>query len=237
MKLVIKNMIAVLMIFIFMNSVKAENIVPSTCTETGTNYFICKHGESYDASTNSCWSYKGLRQKFENKIISKDGGYNDYFVDYDSINPTNRQCPTGYVFGYDSKQTARCFKTVCDDGYRSGENCIQCAELVTSASPSFTPGGQQGPWNAAGAPVDCSAFKELTAPIWKWMKIIAPIIAVTLGTFDLLKAVAADDDKGTKKAVADFGKRLALTALLFLLPVVVNFLVGLIEFKDISACL
>lgn len=87
------------------------------------------------------------------------------------------------------------------------------------------------------APKKCEAFKKIADPIWKWMKIIAPILAITLGTMDMLKAVAADDEKASKKAASDFAKRIGFTFLLFLLPMVVNLLIGLIMDGDLSACL
>lgn len=231
MKFIAKYLSVFFMIFILMNNVYAENEIPATCTETGIQVGVCKGGsESYDASKNSCWKQPVFR--IDNRIKNKDNGYNDYFIDYDFKPPTNGKCGKGYVFGYDDKMKARCFKTVCDDGYRSGGNCIQCKELTTSGSYTG-----DVPWEIPTAPVDCSAFKEITAPIWKWVRIIAPILAVTLGALDLLKAVTSGDEKGTKKASSDFLKRLGLTALLFLVPLLVNFIVGLIEFNDLSACL
>jgi len=127
----------------------------------------------------------------------------------------------------------KCFlKTCIGRGQRRGDTCILCKELTNNGTIPIdnTPIGPS-------APPTCADFKEITGPIWFWMKILAPILAIVFGTMDLLKAVAASDDKGTKKAVSDFGKRLALCALLFLLHIIVNMLVGFTTYGGIGSCL
>jgi hypothetical protein len=109
----------------------------------------------------------------------------------------------------------------------TNENAIYLADNEESVPPPIV----------GSEPKKCDKFKKIADPIWKWMKIIAPILAITLGTMDLLKAVAADDEKAAKKAGSDFMKRVGLTFFLFLLPLVVNMLIGLIFDGDLSACL
>ncbi len=115
-----------------------------------------------------------------------------------------------------------------ENNFNNGEYSIYLVDNTEPAPP---------PVVGVKPKTDCSAFKKIADPIWKWMRIIAPILAITLGTMDLLKAVAADDEKASKKAGSDFLKRIGFTFLLFLLPIFVNILVGLIGFKDFSACL
>lgn len=85
--------------------------------------------------------------------------------------------------------------------------------------------------------LSCDKIKELTNPIWKWLMIIGPTLALVLGVLDLLKAVASGDDKTVKKSMSDFGKRLGLAALLLMLPTIVKLIIGLVEFGDLTICL
>ncbi len=133
--------------------------------------------------------------------------------------------------GYESRK-------VCQEGWvRKGQYCYKCDEYTQPTKPSS--GNTNEPNNPIdlGGEVTCDAFKEISGPIWFWMRILAPIIAVVFGTMDLLKAVAAEDDKAVKKATSDFIKRIGLTALLFLLPFVINIIVGLTQYDSLSACL
>ena len=91
--------------------------------------------------------------------------------------------------------------------------------------------------NRVSNELSCDKIKELTDPIWKWLMIIGPTLALVLGVLDLLKAVASGDDKTVKKSMSDFGKRLGLAALLLMLPTIVNLIIGLVEFGDLTICL
>jgi len=84
--------------------------------------------------------------------------------------------------------------------------------------------------------LSCETIKKITDPIWKWILIIGPTIALVLGIVDLLKGMALGDDKFISKVLTDFGKRLGLAALLLMLPIIVKLIYGLVELKDITAC-
>jgi len=84
--------------------------------------------------------------------------------------------------------------------------------------------------------VDCSDFKDLTSPIWLWIRILAPILVIVLGGFDFFKVIAAGDEKEIKQSVNTFIKRLIILGILFMLPLLVNLVFGLVK-GDITACL
>ncbi len=60
--------------------------------------------------------------------------------------------------------------------------------------------------------------------ILKWAKYIAPVIVIILSILDFIKAIAAQNDDEMKKAQGKFVKRLIVAALLFLLPLIINFM-------------
>lgn len=60
--------------------------------------------------------------------------------------------------------------------------------------------------------------------ILKYAKYIAPILAIILSILDFIKAIAASSEDEMKKAQGKFIKRLIVAALLFLVPLIINFL-------------
>lgn len=85
-------------------------------------------------------------------------------------------------------------------------------------------------------PVDCGAFAEITKPIAQIIMIAAPILVLVLGTVDFGRAVAASDEKEMKKATSDFVKRLLICVAILILPVLINMIMGWVQFKDLTAC-
>lgn len=61
------------------------------------------------------------------------------------------------------------------------------------------------------------------ANIFKWVKYIAPVVAIILGMLDFIKAVASQNDDDMKKAQGKFIKRLIAAALLFIIPFIIEF--------------
>lgn len=56
-----------------------------------------------------------------------------------------------------------------------------------------------------------------------------PLLLIVLGTIDMFKAVASNDEKATTAAKSTFIKRLAYGVAIFLVPFVVNLILGLME--------
>jgi hypothetical protein len=88
-----------------------------------------------------------------------------------------------------------------------------------------------------GEPIDCSTFiytdektketENLISDIFNIIMIAAPILVIVLGSLDFAKASLAQDENALKKAGTNFGKRLIAAALLFLLPLIINIILGL----------
>ena len=49
-----------------------------------------------------------------------------------------------------------------------------------------------------------------------------PLVLIVLGTVDMFKAVASNDDKATKEAQKKFGKRLIYAVVIFLIPFIIK---------------
>lgn len=71
--------------------------------------------------------------------------------------------------------------------------------------------------------------------IVKWVKYIAPILVIILGIIDFIKAIVADKDDEMKKAQGRFVRRLIAAALLFLVPLIIEFVITKFGF-DYTSC-
>ena len=84
----------------------------------------------------------------------------------------------------------------------------------------------------------CNIGEQVVAMVYnvlKWAKYIAPILVIILTILDFIKALAAQNDDDMKKAQGKFIKRLIVAALLFLLPLIINFALKTFGFYS-SSC-
>jgi len=60
--------------------------------------------------------------------------------------------------------------------------------------------------------------------ILRWIKYILPVIVIVFGILDFMKAMGADKDDEMKKAQGKFVKRLIAAALVFIIPLIIQFI-------------
>ena len=198
-------------------SQKIQNDTPTTPSEEKD--IVCSYG-------NHTLTFNNNTQK-----VSVTTSYNIYnTVLYNTLKMFDYECPPKI-----------CFHDLQNGEFQvnfSNGTCFNKSGAINDPSDDGDGGNPiDGTPIDPGSPPSCADFQEITGPIWFWIKIIGPVLAVVFGTMDLLRAVAASDEKGTKKAVSDFGKRLALCALLFLLHIIVNMLVGFTSYGGVGSCL
>lgn len=70
--------------------------------------------------------------------------------------------------------------------------------------------------------------------ILKWVKYIAPVLVIILGILDFVKALAAQDDDAMKKAQGKFVKRMIAAVLLFLLPLIIDYVLSVFHLVNDS---
>ena len=61
------------------------------------------------------------------------------------------------------------------------------------------------------------------------IKILVPIILIVLGSIDLGKASLSGDDKAVKEAAISFAKRVLIGLIIFFVPTILDFFLGLVE--------
>lgn len=87
--------------------------------------------------------------------------------------------------------------------------------------------------NMADINPDCTLISsELIQLINKyllWIRTLVPIAIIALGTFDLLSAVVSGSEDNIKKSQSRFIKRIIMGLLIFLVPVIVNFILSTVN--------
>ena len=71
--------------------------------------------------------------------------------------------------------------------------------------------------------------------ILKWIKYILPVIVMVLGILDFIKALSSEKDDEMKKNQGRFMKRLIAAALVFLIPLIIEFVLNKMGF-DYNEC-
>ena len=71
--------------------------------------------------------------------------------------------------------------------------------------------------------------------ILRWIKYIIPVAVIILGSLDFIKATGSDKDDDMKKAQSKFIKRLVAAALIFLVPLLIEFILPKFGF-DYNGC-
>lgn len=61
------------------------------------------------------------------------------------------------------------------------------------------------------------------------IKIIVPLILIVLGSIDFAKAALSGDDKSTKDAAVQFGKRILIGLIIFFIPTIIDFFLSLVK--------
>ena len=78
-------------------------------------------------------------------------------------------------------------------------------------------------------PNDTAYYIQLALNIMRYVAIIALVL---LSTIDYIKAIAAQDNDGLKKANSTFIKRLAYCVLIFFTPIIVKFIMSFVGVYD-----
>ena len=87
--------------------------------------------------------------------------------------------------------------------------------------------------------LDCNSWgilRDDIRTVFHYIKIIIPLIIVGISAFEFIKAVGSKDEKDLKKAVENVIKRMIWAVVIFLLPTLIETLLGLLE-VDSSICL
>ena len=69
------------------------------------------------------------------------------------------------------------------------------------------------------------------------MRYIVPVLLIILSVLDFIKAIAADNEDEVKKVTGKFVKRLIVAVVIFLVPLFLEFLLGIFGINTNNFCL
>lgn len=103
-------------------------------------------------------------------------------------------------------------------------NCVsQCIKLTKDIADWEIEAGIRTPGGSDKCNIGI-AIVTMVYNVLKWAKYIVPALIIVLSILDFIKAMASQSDDEMKKAQGKFIKRLIIAILLFLLPLIINFL-------------
>lgn len=86
-----------------------------------------------------------------------------------------------------------------------------------------------------GCAIITSDFKEWLIQLLNIVKIVALVLTVILSMLDFFKGVASGDADAMKKVTKNFSRRLIAVVILFLLPVLIEFILNLVNIVGVDA--
>ena len=96
--------------------------------------------------------------------------------------------------------------------------------------------GCSGANSLLGNPDDPDSVAWLLQKILNYIKILGPVLIVVLSSIDFAKVIASGDEKAMNGALKNLGLRLIFAILLFFIPIIVNFLLGVFGLTSDPTC-
>lgn len=143
----------------------------------------------------------------------------------------------------DFKKNYKAIQELCT-AYRSSENYVEgsgddaevpscqkaCTALEDDVAELCTikdPGGYCG---SLSADIVTYIFK-----LFGFARYIVPVILIILSIIDYIKAIASDSEDEMKKVSGRFAKRLLAAALIFIIPLIIDFILGMFNIPGLNA--
>lgn len=158
-------------------------------------------------------------------------------------------CPAGYIVyeetcvKYAVPASVRSGNYYCDsDKVLIGTGCyseINSTDNSDSSDVKDDTNDKAGYENIANAKIYCDSLDLLLQDIegaFNIFKIVAPIFVVLMSTFDFIRAIVGKVDGDMKKAFVKLMKRFVFAIILFFLPIIINFFLGLWD-PNYSTCI
>lgn len=161
--------------------------------------------------------------------------FNGALNEYKKCNKTNAQCISKTVKKVlDTENIIKdyCSSILENHSYDGGteQDCLEaCMDIAKQTKKSKVAAGLES--DGTGK---CGVSARLIvwlANILRWVKYILPVIVIIFGILDFIKAMGADKEDEMKKAQTKFVKRLIAAALVFLIPLIIEFILGKMGFR------
>lgn len=138
-------------------------------------------------------------------------------------------------------RTEEMLQTFCNSVYKVStysDSCSQACVAVDTKIAQIKSANGMGVGD--GGSDSCSLSQRLTNWIFKivkWVRYLVPILLIMLSIMDFIKAVASDSEDEMRKVGSKFVKRLIVAAIIFILPLILEFLLGIFGIATNNYCL
>lgn len=216
---------------------------------TGT---LCAIGNEALTLIKSAWTAEDFYVKYKNCFNSQYTGekptynlacpnlniylgyFNDGLNNYKSCSKNDAACISKAITTVNEKEgliKSYCKAILENYDYDSGteQECLNaCLDIGVQTKKAKVAAGL-----ISGDSGECGFSARLLvwlSNILRWIKYILPVIVIVMGILDFIKAIAAGKDDELKKAQGSFTKRLIAAALVFLIPLIVEFVLDKMGF-------
>lgn len=187
---------------------------------------FCKKGESF---TFSC-----VGENCSDDNICQ--AYGDYMSDMDEqlgvYNKSKLSSDLNIYNQLKDELNSYCASVLSNMNYNEG-NCVsKCVKLNKEIATLEKDNNLRSDYDDSTKCGIGTSIISMVYNVLKWVKYILPALVIILTMLDFIKAIAAQNDDDMKKAQGKFVKRLIVAALLFLLPLIINFVLQTFGFYD-----
>ena len=223
--------------WIFKDSLTAYNKEAKEAGETffwdNTSVKKCVVLNSIDCGEDEC-------EPRESVDYGECATYSDYMYALEDLKYSNgNSCEGSDEFNEVYRElTDLCRKYSSTTNYtdKEGENVKSCMQACSGLKDDIK--DLCGYSDNGSQTQQCRTFGERTlAWIFKIINIVrylVPVLLIILGVLDFIKSIATDDDGEIKKAGARFVKRLIAAALIFLVPLILQFVLGMFNLPGLD---
>lgn len=182
------------------------------CDESKVGTFYCVGDNCSD--DNICQAYDDYKLEIE-----------DILKDYKNKSGTDKK-NTMNVYNKKKDEVSEYCKSILKTlNYAEGGCVSSCINLSKELADMEIKYGIRSAYKETKCNIGPSIL-NLVYNVLKWLKYIAPVLVIILSILDFIKALASQKDDDMKKAQEKFVKRLIVAVILFLLPLIINFMLS-----------
>ena len=196
----------------------------------------CKAGTDNCVADESGNTYNGICSEYDSYISTIESSYQGF----KSCNEGDGECQGSNMTL--ANQNISKIESFCSSVYKIAyysDPCVKSCTMFNSqlAQLKSTYGISIGD---GGGTASCSLSERVVGWIFKiikWIRYLVPILLILLSILDFIKAIASNSEDEMRKVGAKFVKRLIVAAIIFLLPLMLEFLLGIFNIETKDYCL
>lgn len=221
--------------YIYMDSMDTGDMI----CDSGTD--VCESGDCDKDQSSGCITYNAYLYcaKGTNCGHAEDVNSIEYY--YHKIASSSEGTDVGDYYSkaqqQEQKLAALCQSVMAKYTYE--DTCVKAC--VKFESDLAVLKGEYGmSIGDGGGTASCSLSERVVGWIFKiikWIRYLVPILLILLSILDFIKAIASNSEDEMRKVGAKFVKRLIVAAIIFLLPLMLEFLLGIFNIETKDYCL